>query len=148
MKVTINVTQEDIDKGEKLNCSACPIGLALARAGFPVTSVMWFTVGDKTSILDYVSTLERHPINQFMADFDGGCEVKPFSFVLDLSEEEQKMDKAYLGDSVYVEPDSDSPDYQLKLTTNNGLGDTNEIYLDHSVCDLLIEYIREWKKND
>lgn len=46
------------------------------------------------------------------------------------------MNKEYIGDSVYVELD----DYQLVLTTENGEGPTNEIFLDPEVFKSLVVY--------
>jgi hypothetical protein len=43
----------------------------------------------------------------------------------------------YLGDSVYVEMEGG----MLKLTTNNGLGPTNTIYLDRDVYRALEAYV-------
>jgi len=45
--------------------------------------------------------------------------------------------KIYLGDSVYAHFDG----YQIKLTTENGYGASNTIYLDPSVVRSLSEYI-------
>jgi hypothetical protein len=43
----------------------------------------------------------------------------------------------YLGDSVYVAWDG----YMLELTTNNGLGASNRIYLEPGVLRALVEYV-------
>lgn len=45
----------------------------------------------------------------------------------------------YLGDSVYAEKVHDT----IRLTTENGFGATNEIFLDHQVIDALLRYIKE-----
>ena len=45
--------------------------------------------------------------------------------------------KEYLGDSVYVEVDGG----MLKLTTDNGLGPSNIIYLEDHVYDALVMYV-------
>jgi len=50
--------------------------------------------------------------------------------------------KVYLGDSVYVEIE----DYRIKLTTENGYGVTNEIFLDFEVFKRLVE-ITDKKNN-
>lgn len=49
------------------------------------------------------------------------------------------MTKAYLGDSVYADWDG----YQVVLTTENGMGPSNTIYLEPSVCVVLAEYCRK-----
>jgi hypothetical protein len=52
--------------------------------------------------------------------------------------------KTYLGDSVYAEVNDVG---QIVLTTNNGLGDTNTIYLEQEVYVALIEYHTRWWSN-
>lgn len=47
------------------------------------------------------------------------------------------MDKEYLGDSVYAEVNEFG---QLVLTTENGHGPSNTIYLEPEVYDALIRY--------
>ena len=44
--------------------------------------------------------------------------------------------KAYLGDSVYVEVENG----MVKLTTDNGLGPSNIIFLEAQVMDALIDW--------
>ncbi len=55
------------------------------------------------------------------------------------------MDKQYIGDSVYVEV----LDGMLKLTTENGYGPSNIIYLEMEVYAALKEYVerREVKRS-
>jgi len=47
--------------------------------------------------------------------------------------------KEYLGDSVYVE----LVDNMLKLTTDNGYGASNTIYLEESVFDALVKFTQQ-----
>ena len=47
------------------------------------------------------------------------------------------MDKVYLGDSVYVEHDGSG----LTMTTENGLGPSNTIYLEPEVYRALVKYV-------
>ncbi len=51
------------------------------------------------------------------------------------------MSARYLGDSVYVDFDG----YQVELTTNNGEGPTNIIYLEPHVYVALLEYVEQLK---
>ena len=51
------------------------------------------------------------------------------------------MNKEYLGDSVYVE----TVDGMIKLTTENGYGSSNIIYLEPLVFKALIEYSKRVK---
>jgi hypothetical protein len=47
------------------------------------------------------------------------------------------MKRVYLGDSVYVEVEHG----MLKLTTDNGFGASNTIYLEPEVVAQLVEYL-------
>lgn len=49
------------------------------------------------------------------------------------------MNKEYLGDSVYVEQEG----YGLTLTTENGFGPSNTIYLEPNVMEALINYYKK-----
>ena len=48
------------------------------------------------------------------------------------------MSKSYLGDSVYVDINIDG---QLVLTTENGMGASNTIYLEPEVYQALVSYV-------
>jgi len=50
--------------------------------------------------------------------------------------------KIYLGDSVYAAFDG----YQVTLTTENGFGPTNTIYLEPNVVDALWKFIKQCEK--
>lgn len=52
------------------------------------------------------------------------------------------MPKEYLGDSVYVDHDG----YHLVLTTENGLGPNNTIYMDGNVYEALVCYAERLKE--
>lgn len=52
------------------------------------------------------------------------------------------MIKRYIGDGVYV----DYEDYQVILTTNNGIEETNRIVLEAEVLDNLNKYLQEMFK--
>ena len=53
------------------------------------------------------------------------------------------MNKQYLGDSVYVETNG----YGLTLTTENGDGPSNKIFLEPSVYNNLTEFVA-WLKQE
>lgn len=52
------------------------------------------------------------------------------------------MNKEYIGDSVYVEVEYG----MLKLTTENGFGPSNTIFLEPNVMDNLIQYYNKAKE--
>lgn len=47
--------------------------------------------------------------------------------------------KAYLGDSVYIAPTENG----YVITTENGLGPSNEIFLEPQVVKALVNYLKE-----
>ena len=49
--------------------------------------------------------------------------------------------KIYLGDSVYADYDG----HYIRLTTENGCGPTNEIFLEPTVYDALVVYADHWR---
>lgn len=79
MKYTVEVTQTDIDKGDRACRYNCPVALALRRVIH--TDV---EVGDTclaTKIDDAIIDVESPPaVKEFVFDFDRGEEVKPFVF--------------------------------------------------------------------
>lgn len=78
--MVINVTQEHIDRGTKKECSKCPVALALKDAGFPNAFVGVFSIWPfEMTRLDVSNEVE-----EFIAAFDCGSIVKPFSFNLEL----------------------------------------------------------------
>lgn len=52
--------------------------------------------------------------------------------------------KQYLGDSVYVEYDG----YGVWLTTENGFGPTNKIYLEPGSVEALKSLVDSWRSAD
>lgn len=55
--------------------------------------------------------------------------------------------KSYLGDSVYVA----KWNHGVVLTTENGYGPSNEIYLEDFVCEALKDYLKRnsiWKNKE
>jgi hypothetical protein len=55
------------------------------------------------------------------------------------------MVKEYLGDAVYV--DLEPRLGGISLTTNNGIKDTNTIYLEYDVMQALVAYIKRNEEN-
>lgn len=53
------------------------------------------------------------------------------------------MNKEYLGDGVYIEPWSQG----LKLTTDNGIEVTNEIFLEPEIVGNLVKYLEKMVEN-
>ena len=88
MKKTINITQRDIDKGERRNCEGCPVYLALRRT----TNVRYvgvrdigFIRGDGPDRFVLVKTPSR--IRDFMVQFDDGHAVKPTRFTIEVPDD-------------------------------------------------------------
>lgn len=85
MKKKIRVTEDDILRGKKDDCRACPVALALRRL-FPTAEVYnnevavqereWRDLPDKVML--------------FIEEFDGGRPVLPFTFTIDLPAPEPK----------------------------------------------------------
>ena len=82
MKVTITVTQDDIDNGCQGNAIACPVARAAAR----VLDDRYLSV--RTNVLEFVEPLILIPLPsaavEFIRRFDSRARVEPFSFDLDV----------------------------------------------------------------
>jgi hypothetical protein len=89
--MTITVTQEDIDNGERWDCALCPVALALKRAiGKPVsvnadgglTVVDYDLASDLASFTSYSPVIASHQdsVTEFIRKFDEGDDVEPFTF--------------------------------------------------------------------
>src|SRR5256885_4584440 len=75
MAMIIEVTAEDIANGKKSSITDCPVALALHRAGFPTA-----TVGAWSMMNGEGFDALPEGVSQFIARFDGGEPVEPFSF--------------------------------------------------------------------
>jgi hypothetical protein len=98
IKVLILVTQDDIDKGEAMDCSRCPVALALQRTlGCPSTvsgeALGWGKVRPerkfRLGVGAYSNPYDRvhharipRSVKRFVNRFDAGKPVKPFRFWL------------------------------------------------------------------
>lgn len=90
MLKTIEVTQEDINKGQQSSCAKCPIALALARA-FPgretLAGVFYLFIYNLKGETIFQAITPQEVVH-FMNSFDVGKEVVPFSFTVDFAIEE------------------------------------------------------------
>lgn len=77
----IFVTQEDVDNGIPVSSVACPVSLALQRAGFPEVRV-----GKYSILLDDHQCIDTpDAVVDFIESFDHGVVgLKSFTFELDL----------------------------------------------------------------
>jgi hypothetical protein len=71
----IEVTQEDIDNGIQMNCYYCPIARSIQRQ----TDLYVAVRANYAVIGDDIAYFPREA-EQFIADFDAGEPVHPFSF--------------------------------------------------------------------
>lgn len=77
VKVTVEVTQADIDIGCKKDCLNCPVAVALERA----TGKMWSVLGTcARRPAEFEVYLLPESARQFIGAFDEGEPVKPFTF--------------------------------------------------------------------
>jgi hypothetical protein len=96
MKITVQVTQEDIADGERYACCECPVALALKRA----TGREWFVTGVFLNLLkpgqsftdSGVAAVELtldtpQEVKTFIHAFDENDPVKPFTFEIETPEE-------------------------------------------------------------
>lgn len=84
MKKTFQVTQEDIDQGAPLECTACPVALAVKRElGYEVF-VTTVTIANKWS---NESAYLPDSVSLFIGQFDNAYPVAPFEFELDIPDE-------------------------------------------------------------
>ncbi len=81
--VKVDVTEEDITRGVRGSCTACPVALALRRA----TGTNWASVDD--SVMESAHSFNRAEtppeVVKFIYLFDAQGRVEPFSFEVDLS---------------------------------------------------------------
>jgi hypothetical protein len=77
----IEVTQQDIDAGQRFDCEACPIALALRRAGFADAEVghsaAWRTPDEQW---EHQTTRLPYEAQNFIKRFDTLQAVEPFKF--------------------------------------------------------------------
>lgn len=92
MQVTVEVTQDDIDKGAFRSCAKCPIARATKRlvkrtCKLDVRSrVMALTLSGPRTLMYEAVTLPD-AAHEFVVAFDNSEPVSPFSFPLDIPTE-------------------------------------------------------------
>ena len=82
--LTINVTQDHIDKGDMSNCDTCPIALAIMDTGAALASVGSYTAEAAffTPESEQV-TFDLPPFARaWLGKFDQGTPVQPFTFTV------------------------------------------------------------------
>lgn len=83
MQLTINVTQEHIDAGERGSCGHCPVALAMVNAGLDRPLVVTALHGTANGKRVHASM--PHCVNKFATSFDRGLPVFPFTFTADFT---------------------------------------------------------------
>ena len=78
--ITVHVTQQDIDAGERGKCGRCPVALALNRHIAPEQAIV---LGRRWQVMDAEPVVRyRLPLRAsvWIFDFDEGLPVAPFTF--------------------------------------------------------------------
>jgi len=87
MKVEIEVTQDDIEKGRKNSSSSCAVALAVKRQGYVHPYVdgenIMFSCPDTDK--RFTSNCTKR-VTHWIGNFDEDKRVKPFRFTLNYSE--------------------------------------------------------------
>jgi len=81
-KIKVEVTQDHIDNGQKVNCEKCPVALALQEAfNNPDARSMSYgiEIPEDGEVKFYGSVPE---VETFMHKFDNDKEVEPFTFYI------------------------------------------------------------------
>ena len=82
--IAIEVTEGDISNGRSKQCDICPIALALSRAIPEARKIAVQPYGVYYSIGDVYFRAEfPEAVRGFVDKFDHGCDVSPFSFVME-----------------------------------------------------------------
>ena len=78
----INVTNEDIERGQQSDPHACAVARAMGRAGLDHFGVMGSSVMVADPSGNLVSSLLPPKVRAWISDFDAGKLVTPFTFEL------------------------------------------------------------------
>lgn len=85
MIVTVDVTQDDIRDGVRGQCYRCPVARAISRL---LVSTVLAQVTPGLVVFPACGTVPPVPLpehaGRWIDAFDGGYNVRPFSFVLDI----------------------------------------------------------------
>jgi len=94
MSETVKVTQEHINAGSAINCTKCPVALAINEAMSKYKEYSYASVSpscvrlvfnsDGDQISTHWDTPTPQPVRQFITEFDRGDTVEPFEFELAL----------------------------------------------------------------
>lgn len=87
MRVKIEVTQDDIEKGRRRGSQTCPVARAIKRrlkAG--IKAAVYGRAGFVKGWLRHMSDMPGKT-QRFVADFDSKRPVKPFTFTLNIPKE-------------------------------------------------------------
>lgn len=85
MKYTINVTEDDIRKGQIGNCDACPVALALQRAIGRRWIYTYGRVVDAKGAKTHLCELPEIA-TQFIKKFDSAKKVNPIQFEIEIKD--------------------------------------------------------------
>jgi hypothetical protein len=82
-RVTVQVTQEHIDKGERHICARCPAALAMSDAGLEAgvySDFLYLADSGESVAMPW-------DVARFIKKFDLGWPVEPFTFDIDIPED-------------------------------------------------------------
>ena len=81
MLVMINVTEQDIERGERQNCMACPVSLAMSRE----TGELWEVYALRAfRVMSRQPVSFPEPVSNRIRMFDAGGVMRPFSFDVEI----------------------------------------------------------------
>lgn len=112
--IEVNVTQEDIDRGVRYNCTYCPIAKAMYRlVAFDLTSNdNYLTIDNCVRLIEArgYGSLSKYIIklptiaHRFIAAFDLGYACEPFKFGLIIPEDKWEFFKPEVLDNISGRP--------------------------------------------
>ena len=85
--LTVNVTQDHIDKGVRKEAYHCPVSLALGEADPGSDWCVSTLLVMRENGHDVVSIFPPVTVSKFVSRFDNGDPVQPFTFEIDLDHE-------------------------------------------------------------